>query len=144
MTTWALIVHRARARIGLCKQGAAFGDGPWRRKSPDEQQAALMQQLPEKLRTAVYYADIEGRRFKEIAEITDGPIGTVMSRLHRGRLRLARGRGRLITGAGRRARKSCSRICPYPKRFGDWPPTACRCRRPADPSSDTETVVIAR
>jgi RNA polymerase sigma-70 factor, ECF subfamily len=47
-----------------------------------------MQQLPEKLRTAVYYADIEGRRFKEIAEITDAPIGTVMSRLHRGRHRL--------------------------------------------------------
>ena len=47
-----------------------------------------MRQLPEKLRTAVYYADIEGRRFKEIAELTDAPIGTVMSRLHRGRHRL--------------------------------------------------------
>jgi RNA polymerase sigma-70 factor (ECF subfamily) len=47
-----------------------------------------MQQLPEKLRTAIYYADIEGRRFKEIAELTDVPIGTVMSRLHRGRHRL--------------------------------------------------------
>lgn len=47
-----------------------------------------MQQLPEKLRTAVYYADIEGRRFKEIAELTGAPIGTVMSRLHRGRHRL--------------------------------------------------------
>lgn len=47
-----------------------------------------MQQLPEKLRTAIYYADIEGRRFKEIAELTDAPIGTVMSRLHRGRHRL--------------------------------------------------------
>ncbi|MBE1550585.1 RNA polymerase sigma-70 factor (ECF subfamily) [Mycobacterium sp. OAS707] len=49
---------------------------------------AAMRQLPEKLRTAVYYADIEGRRFKEIAAITDVPIGTVMSRLHRGRHRL--------------------------------------------------------
>jgi RNA polymerase sigma-70 factor, ECF subfamily len=47
-----------------------------------------MQQLPEQLRTAVYYADIEGRRFKEIAELTSAPIGTVMSRLHRGRHRL--------------------------------------------------------
>ena len=47
-----------------------------------------MRQLPEKLRTAVYYADIEGRRFKEIAELTGAPIGTVMSRLHRGRHRL--------------------------------------------------------
>jgi len=47
-----------------------------------------MRQLPEKLRTAVYYADIEGRRFNEIAALTDVPIGTVMSRLHRGRRRL--------------------------------------------------------
>jgi RNA polymerase sigma-70 factor, ECF subfamily len=49
---------------------------------------AAMHALPEKLRTAVYYADIEGRRFKEIAELTGAPIGTVMSRLHRGRHRL--------------------------------------------------------
>jgi RNA polymerase sigma-70 factor, ECF subfamily len=63
-----------------------------------------MQQLPEKLRTAVYYADIEGRRFKEIAELTNAPIGTVMSRLHRGRHRLrgllaevARDRGYSLT-----------------------------------------------
>jgi len=47
-----------------------------------------MQQLPEKLRTTVYYADIEGRRFREIAELTGAPIGTVMSRLHRARHRL--------------------------------------------------------
>ena len=49
---------------------------------------AAMEQLPEKLRTTVYYADIEGRRFKDIAELTGAPIGTVMSRLHRGRHRL--------------------------------------------------------
>jgi RNA polymerase sigma-70 factor, ECF subfamily len=54
----------------------------------DNDVRAAMQQLPEKLRTAIYYADIEGRRFKEIAELTDAPIGTVMSRLHRGRHRL--------------------------------------------------------
>lgn len=47
-----------------------------------------MRQLPDQLRTAVYYADIEGRRFKEIAELTGAPVGTVMSRLHRGRQRL--------------------------------------------------------
>jgi RNA polymerase sigma-70 factor (ECF subfamily) len=54
----------------------------------DNDVRAAMQQLPEKLRTTIYYADIEGRRFKEIAELTDAPIGTVMSRLHRGRHRL--------------------------------------------------------
>jgi RNA polymerase sigma-70 factor, ECF subfamily len=49
---------------------------------------AAMRGLPEKYRTAVYYADIEGRKFKEIAALTNVPIGTVMSRLHRGRKQL--------------------------------------------------------
>ena len=42
------------------------------------------------VRTTVYLADVEGRRFREIAELTGVPIGTVMSRLHRGRRRLRR------------------------------------------------------
>ncbi|MCZ0729391.1 sigma-70 family RNA polymerase sigma factor [Mycolicibacterium iranicum] len=50
--------------------------------------AAAMRALPEKYRTAVYYADIEGRKFKEIAALMNVPIGTVMSRLHRGRKQL--------------------------------------------------------
>lgn len=44
--------------------------------------------LPEQYRTAVMLADVEGFAYKEIAEILDIPIGTVMSRLHRGRKRL--------------------------------------------------------
>ncbi|MDO4666024.1 MAG: sigma-70 family RNA polymerase sigma factor [Actinomycetaceae bacterium] len=50
-------------------------------------QAALMA-LPEDARMVVFLADIEGFSYKEIAEIMDTPIGTVMSRLHRGRARL--------------------------------------------------------
>jgi RNA polymerase sigma-70 factor (ECF subfamily) len=41
--------------------------------------------LPEQFRMAVYLADIEGFAYKEIAEIMDTPVGTVMSRIHRGR-----------------------------------------------------------
>ncbi|HEX3548164.1 MAG TPA: sigma-70 family RNA polymerase sigma factor [Mycobacterium sp.] len=52
--------------------------------------ADAMRALPEKLRTTVYYADVVGLRFREIAELTDVPLGTVMSRLHRARRQLRR------------------------------------------------------
>lgn len=49
--------------------------------------------LPEDFRLAVYLADVEGFSYQEIADIAEVPIGTVMSRLHRGRTRLRQALG---------------------------------------------------
>ena len=51
----------------------------------DDEVKNAMEALPETFRMAVYLADVEDFSYKEIAEILDVPIGTVMSRLHRGR-----------------------------------------------------------
>ena len=52
---------------------------------PDTDVKDALASLPEEFRMAVYYADVEGFAYKEIAEIMETPVGTVMSRLHRGR-----------------------------------------------------------
>ena len=55
---------------------------------PNAAVTEALAKLPEDFRLVVYYADVEGFSYKEIAEIMGTPVGTVMSRLHRGRKQL--------------------------------------------------------
>ena len=52
---------------------------------PDSDVKQALQSIPEDFRLAVYLADVEGFSYQEIADIMKTPVGTVMSRLHRGR-----------------------------------------------------------
>jgi RNA polymerase sigma-70 factor (ECF subfamily) len=55
---------------------------------PDSDILCALRDLPYDLRLAVYLADVEGYQYTEIAEIMGTPVGTVVSRLHRGRRKL--------------------------------------------------------
>jgi RNA polymerase sigma-70 factor (ECF subfamily) len=79
-----LYLYRRLGGLEIASLGRSAEEDLLESYTDDEVKAAI-ESLPEQFRMAVLLADVEGFSYKEIAEILDIPIGTVMSRLHRGR-----------------------------------------------------------
>lgn len=105
LTNTYINIYRAKARrpqiadvediedLYLYRRIDGHGSGPMGRSAEDEvlerftddEVKAALESLPDTFRIAVILADVEGFSYREIADITDVPVGTVMSRIHRGR-----------------------------------------------------------
>jgi len=79
-----LYMYRRLGELQAAGTGRSAEDEVFSHFTDDEVKEAI-ESLPEAFRIAVLLADVEGFSYKEIADITDVPIGTVMSRIHRGR-----------------------------------------------------------
>lgn len=79
-----LYLYRRLGGVDAASMGRSAEDLVLEQFSEAEVKQAV-ESLPEPFRLAVLLSDVEGFSYKEIAEILDVPIGTVMSRLHRGR-----------------------------------------------------------
>jgi len=77
---WQLAAASEHTSSGLASAEAVALDS-----LGDEVIKQALSELSEEFRMAVYLSDVEGFAYKEIAQIMDTPVGTVMSRLHRGR-----------------------------------------------------------
>jgi RNA polymerase sigma-70 factor (ECF subfamily) len=94
-----LYLYKRMAGPGNDQAGRSAEDEALDRFTDDDVKAAL-EALPEAFRMAVLLADVEGFSYKEISEITEVPIGTVMSRIHRGRRALQKALHDVATARG--------------------------------------------